>query len=89
MVMPEWESGIVWKMPARFHIVMELTERCHYLMKSYVVGGAARVMCQLDDTRRVDGKAAMQPENVIARFSHTTPEKSTQARQPDARPGNG
>ena len=62
------------------HIVMELTERCHYLIQSYVIGGAARVMCQLHDTRRIDGKAAMQPKNVIARSPHATAKKSTQAR---------
>ena len=89
MKIPGRETGIRCEILASLHIVMELTERCHYLMKSYVVGGAARVMCQLHDTRLVDGKAAMQPENVIARFSHATPKKSTQARQPDARPGNG
>ena len=80
MVMPGRETGIRWATPASLHIVMELTDRCHYLIQSYVIGGAARVMCQLHDTRRVDGKAAMQPKNIIARSAHATTKKSSQAR---------
>ena len=68
---------------------MKLTERGHYLIKSNVVGGVARVMGQLHDARLVDGKAAVQLEHIIPRFAHAPPEKCSQARQPDARPGNG
>jgi len=50
------------------------------VIQSYVIGGAARVMCQLHDTRRVDGKAAMQLKNIIARSAHATTKKSSQAR---------
>ena len=82
-------AGVQWETPASLHIVMKLTERCHYLIKSYMVGRALRMVGQLHNARLVDGKAAMQLEHVIARFAHAPPEKGPQSRQPDARPGNG
>ena len=80
MVMPGWETGIRWKTYVSPHIVMELTERCHYLIQSYLIGGALRMICQLHGTRPVDGKAAMQLKNIIARSPHATTKKSSQAR---------
>ena len=68
---------------------MELIERCQYLIKSYMVSRAARVVGKLHNTRLVDGKAAVKLEHVIPRFTHAPPEKGTQAWQPDSRPGNG
>jgi hypothetical protein len=56
---------------------MELTECCHHLITSYVVGRVTGLVDQLYDTRLVDGKAAMHLEYVIARTAHSTSEKST------------